>query len=119
MPRREPPGSPSGRTPSVAASDPGAVASLRSVTVPRPWVDRGARFVGFALLVPVALLYAASGLVVPQPWLTGLWALGLAIVVYAVLHRHDAWRVLGAPVAAVVAWVVIITLGDVVLGWTA
>lgn len=83
------------------------------------WVDQGARIVGYALLAPVALLYAVSGLVVPQPWLTGLWVLGLVIVAYAVRHRRRAWRVLAAPVAAVGAWVVIVTLGDVLLGWTA
>ena len=83
------------------------------------WAARTARVLGFVLLVPVGILYLASGLVVPQPWLVGVWALGIAMVVYAVWQRHRPWRVLATPIVAVLVWVAVVTLGDVLLDWTA
>lgn len=66
------------------------------------------------------LPYAGSGLVAP-PWgvalLWLLWAalLGLAVV----LFRRGSWLVLLPAPAALALWALVVTLGDVLLGWTA
>ena len=78
-----------------------------------------ARVAGFVLLVPVGILYLVSGLVVPLPWLVGLWALGVGLVVYAVVNRRRPWHVLAVPFVAVALWVAIVSLGDAFLDWTA
>ena len=77
------------------------------------------RVLGFVLLVPVGLLYLASGLVVPQPWLTALWAVGAGVVAYAVRNRRRPGLVLAAPVVAVLVWVGAVSLGEALLDWTA
>lgn len=65
--------------------------------------------------------YAASGLLAP-PWayvvLYGVWT-GLLVVAVR-LFRTDRrpWTLL-VPVASIVAWIAIISLGGAVLGWTA
>ncbi|MGH9226910.1 MAG: hypothetical protein ACRD2W_24705 [Acidimicrobiales bacterium] len=82
-------------------------------------IARAARVVGFALLIPAGLLYAASGLVVPMPWLVGLWLAFVALAVYAVRHRTEPWRVLTVPVGAVVLWFVVVSAGGALLDWTA
>ena len=85
----------------------------------RSLLDATVTVAGFALLVPVGLLYVASGLVVPLPWLVGVWALGAAVVAFAVWSRRRPWVVLATPVVAVVLWVVIVTVGEALLDWTA
>ena len=75
--------------------------------------------VGFALFVPVGILYLASGLVVPMPWLVAVWALGVARLAYAVWRRRDPWHVFATPFVAVALWVAIVSAGDVFLDWTA
>ena len=74
---------------------------------------------GFALFAPVSILFLASGLVVPQPWLTMLWAVGAAFLGYAIVNRHRPWIVLAAPVAAILLWIALLTLGGALLNWTA
>lgn len=83
------------------------------------WTARAATVVGFVLLAPVGFLYVVSGLVVPQPWLAGLWAFWAALTVYAVRHRTEPWRVLATPVIAVLVWVGVVMLGGALLDWTA
>ena len=78
-----------------------------------------ARVLGFALMFPVAFLYISSGLVVPGPYLFFLWALWGALLVIAIVKRHD-WRiVLATPVVAFILWFVIVFAGGELLGWTA
>lgn len=83
------------------------------------WVTRGATILGFALLLLVGFLYVVSGLVVPQPWLTGLWVFWVVLALYAVRHRTTPWRVLVAPVVGILVWLVFITVGGALLDWTA
>ncbi|MEW6153684.1 MAG: hypothetical protein AB1673_06810 [Actinomycetota bacterium] len=78
-----------------------------------------ARALGVVLLVPVSLFYLASGLVVPMPWLVAVWALGVAAVAYAIVNRRHRWRVAATPVVSFALWVVVLSLGDALLGWTA
>ena len=77
------------------------------------------RGLGFALLVPVGLLYLASGLVVPLPWLAGMYALFLGLVVVAVASRERPWRVLAVPAAGVLLWGAIVSAGEALFDWTA
>lgn len=75
---------------------------------------------GIVLYVTVGGLYLASGLVVPYPWVFALWALwitGIAGLV-RVLRRSPAWAPAVAA-GALIVWVVIVALGDRLLGWTA
>ncbi len=67
---------------------------------PQPDQERGpwpavAAVVAFLLLAPVGFFYAASGLLVPGPWLFLLWVLFVVLVVVAVLLARRA-VVLGA-----------------------
>ena len=77
------------------------------------------RGLGFALLVPVGILYLASGLVVPLPWLAGMYVLFAGLVAVAVGSRDRPWRVLGVPLAGVVLWGAIVSAGEALLDWTA
>ncbi len=65
--------------------------------------------------------YAASGLLAP-PWayvvLYGIWALLLVFGIQLLRTGRKPWALL-VPVASVVAWIGIISLGGAVLGWTA
>ena len=92
---------------------------VRAMSPAPAWAAQGARIAGFVLLVPVGLLYLSSGLLVPLPWLAGLWALFVAFASYAVVHRREPWRVLAVPVVAVLFWLGAVSLGDAFLGWTA
>ena len=85
----------------------------------RRWTARAGTVLGFVLLAPVGYLYVVSGLVVPQPWLAGLWAAWVLLTLYAVRHRSEPWRVLATPVAAVLLWVVVVMVGGALLHWTA
>ena len=77
------------------------------------------RGLGFALLVPVGILYLASGLVVPLPWLAGMYALFAALVVAAVGFRDRPWRVLAVPLVGVLLWGGIVSAGEALFDWTA
>jgi len=83
------------------------------------WVAPATTVLGFALFVPVSILFLASGLVVPQPWLTMLWAAGAAFLAYAIANRHRPRIVLATPVAAILLWIAVVTLGGAFLNWTA
>jgi hypothetical protein len=64
--------------------------------------------------------YALSSLLVPPIGLLGLWALWVVgLVVTFSLRRWSRWLpMLGAPLSLLV-WAGYLTLGDVLLGWTA
>lgn len=83
------------------------------------WVAPLVTVAGFLLLVPVGVLYLASGLVVPLPWTVLVWGLGLALAAYAVASRRRPGVVLAVPVVAVVLWVVFVSAGSAMFGWTA
>jgi hypothetical protein len=89
------------------------------VRPPPAWVGSATTVLGFALFVPVSILFLVSGLVVPQPWLTMLWAVGAVFLAYAVANRHRPWIVLATPVAAILLWIAVVTLGGAFLNWTA
>lgn len=67
-----------------------------------------------------AVPYLASGLVAP-PWgvalLLALWAAGWWPL--AALLRRRSWLSLSAAPAAVAVWVLVVFVGDILLGWTA
>ena len=81
--------------------------------------DRSSRLLAFVALVPVGFFYAASGLLVPGPWLFLMWLLFAVLVVIAVVlaRRRTSW-VLVVPVVGAGAWWAIVAAGEEWLGWT-
>jgi hypothetical protein len=81
---------------------------------------RAFALVGFALLLAVGLLVAASSLVAP-PWgVIVLWIVWITAAVWAArTWRRRAFAPLIAGAATIVFWVGFINFGDIVLGWTA
>lgn len=78
-----------------------------------------ATVLAFLGLVPAGFFYAASGLVVPGPWLYLMWLMFIGLVVIAVVlaRRRSSW-VLAVPVCAGAAWWAIVAAGEEWLGWT-
>jgi hypothetical protein len=74
---------------------------------------------GFLLLLVAGFFYLASGLVVPAPWLIILWAIWVALAVYAVRNRHHPWRVFAIPFIAGGVWFIFVEGGSRLFGWTA
>ena len=92
---------------------------------PQPAVERGsagptaAAVVALLAMVPVGFFYAASGLLVPGPWLFLLWVVYLVLVSVGVrLFRRRSYLVLAVPVVAAVVWFGTLTAGEAWLGWT-
>lgn len=87
-------------------------------TSPTP-LQRVAVIVGLLAYLASGFLYLTSGLVVPGGalvvlwlvWLTGMW------FVAKLLARWSWWVLLSAP-AAVLFWVVYLSLGETLFGWT-
>lgn len=76
--------------------------------------------IGIGLYVLVGVLYIASGLVMPYPWVFGMWALwGTGFVVLIRVFRASPVWTPAVPVGAVVLWVVIVQLGSWLFDWTA
>lgn len=70
-------------------------------------------------MVPVGFFYAASGLLVPGPWLFLMWLLYLALLVATfALTRRRSYLVLVPPVLGAVLWWAIVSAGEAWLGWT-
>jgi hypothetical protein len=92
-------------------------------TVPRPPRTVGrtvVAVVGLLLMLPVGFFYLTSGLVVPGPWIFVLWVLFLALLLAAVqLARRRSWWVPAVPAAAFALWMLLLTLGERLLGWQA
>jgi hypothetical protein len=83
-----------------------------------PW-PAVAAVVAFLLLAPVGFFYAASGLLVPGPWLFLLWAVFVVLVVVAVLlARRRSYWVLSVPVLGGAFWWGVVSAGEAWLGWT-
>lgn len=76
--------------------------------------------VGIGLYLAVGILYVASGLVMPYPWVFGMWALWLAgwVLVIRVVQATPVWTPIVA-VGAVGLWVIIVQLGSWLFDWTA
>jgi hypothetical protein len=76
--------------------------------------------IGIALYVLVGVLYVASGLVMPYPWVFGMWALWLGgfFVLAKVFSASRPWTP-AVPVAAAAVWVIIVQLGSWLFDWTA
>jgi hypothetical protein len=76
--------------------------------------------IGIVLYAATGALYLSSGLMVPFPWLLGLWAVwlaGVALGVWVFRSRPVLTPLLA--VGAAVLWFVILSLGERYLGWTA
>ena len=70
-------------------------------------------------MVPVGFFYAASGLVVPGPWLFLMWLLYATLLVAALrLTRRRSYAVLLPPLVGGVLWWAIVSAGEAWLGWT-
>jgi hypothetical protein len=68
----------------------------------------------------VGYFYLAGGLVIPGYVLLPLWAVWVLLAWWLVsLARRRSWWTPLAPVAAAVLFLVVITVGEQVLGWTA
>ncbi len=76
--------------------------------------------VGIALYLVVGWVYLASGLVVPFPWVVGLWVLWLAglPLLWRAFKTQPVWAWTVAAGAAVV-WVGLVLAGGALFGWTA
>ena len=77
-------------------------------------------WLGLALMLVVGFQYLGTGLVAP-PWVYAI-IIPLWLVLFWIALRNLRRRPLVSflmPFAAVLAWVAIVTLGDVFLGWTA
>ena len=68
----------------------------------------------------VGYFYLAGGLVIPGYVLIPLWVVWLLLAWWLVsLARRNSWWTPLAPVAAAVLFVLVLTVGEQVLGWTA
>ena len=68
----------------------------------------------------VGFYYVAGGLVIPGYVLFPLWAIWILLAWWLVtLARRNSWWTPLAPVAAAVLFLVVITVGEQVLGWQA
>jgi len=79
-----------------------------------------AGIVGIALYLLVGVLYIASGLVIPYPWVFGMWVLwGVGwLLVIKVFQGSPPWTVV-VSLGAVALWAVIVQLGSWLFDWTA
>jgi len=76
-------------------------------------------WVGIAMQLLVGFPYLISGLIVPAPYLLGLWLVWVAFAVAAVglLRRRPAMVPL-VPLAAAGSWFGLLALGAHFLHWT-
>jgi hypothetical protein len=76
--------------------------------------------IGALLYLAVGWIYLGSGLVMPYPWVYGMWAIWIAglFVLIRVFERSQMWTS-AVPIVAVVIWVVLVQLGSWLFGWTA
>ncbi|MEO7803368.1 MAG: hypothetical protein ABIS18_02740 [Actinomycetota bacterium] len=72
-----------------------------------------------ALVIDGAFYIVFAGLLVPAYALPFLWAIWGGFVVLAIRWRKRPWRVLIVGAGAFLVWLLIVTLGSILLGWTA
>jgi hypothetical protein len=78
-----------------------------------------AAVVAWLAMVPVGFFYAASGLVVPGPYLFLMWAAYVVLLVAGVvLTRWRSYWVLAVPVVGGVLWWAVVSAGERWLDWT-
>ena len=87
-------------------------------------MDRRPRLVGLIALVmhlAVGVVpYLGSGLVAPTYGVAVLWSIWLALLGLGIwLWRTNPRWAWGVPAGALAAWVLVVTLGEVLLDWTA
>lgn len=75
--------------------------------------------VGFGLHLVVGYVYLVVGLVVPAPWLLGLWAIWATLAVLAFRRRTRPWFLLATPFVAVAVLALALYLGGRYLNWQA
>lgn len=94
----------------------GRAAERVTVSAPR----RVVAVVSLLMLAPVGFMYLVSGLVVPGPWLFGMYALLAVLVVVTVqLARRGSFWALAVPPVAAGLWFAILTAGERFLDWQA
>lgn len=70
-------------------------------------------------MAPVGFFYAASGLLVPGPYLYLMWlAYALLLGTAVWLARRRSYLVLTVPVVGALLWWAVISAGEAWLGWT-
>lgn len=76
--------------------------------------------IGLVLYAATAILYLASGLIVPLPGLVVLWVIWLAGIALLIWVWRN-WRLYTPLVAAAAAifWWAYVTVGESLFGWTA
>lgn len=74
---------------------------------------------GVLLHVLIGFFYAFSGLLAPMWAVAVLWAIWLGLATLMWRWRSRPFHVLAIPFVAAGIWWGVITLGDVLLGWTA
>jgi hypothetical protein len=85
---------------------------------PDPWPVVAAA-VALVAMVPVGVFYAASGLLVPGPWVYLLWLLYVVLLALSLLlARRRSYLVLAVPVAGAATWFAILQAGETWWGWT-
>jgi len=85
-----------------------------------PKIELAIGVVGIVLYLLLGVLYLGSGLVMPYPWVFGMWALWIAgsVVLARVFSGRRPWTP-AVPVAGLGAWVIIVLAGEQLFGWTA
>jgi hypothetical protein len=90
--------------------------STRTAPATGPLV--AAAFAGVAHLV-VGYFYLVGGLAIPGQVLLPMWILWIVLAVVLVrLARRRSWWTPAVPLAAAAVFVLVITVGEQVLGWT-
>jgi hypothetical protein len=79
----------------------------------------GMLVVGYVLLGALAYLYLASGLVVPAPWLWGLWAVGLVMIGLSIRWWRRPLLVLALSFVGALFWLAYVQGLGSLFDWTA
>jgi len=76
--------------------------------------------VGIVAYAATGILYLASGLIVPGPWIIVLWAIWIAgmYLVVTLFRQHRLWTPVIA-VGAAALWWLFVTVGESLFGWSA
>jgi hypothetical protein len=79
-----------------------------------------AGIVGLAAHLLTGVLYVGSPLVAPPPGVLVLAAGWLLLLVVAIrLRRERPWFTLLVPAVSIAFWVAVLSLGELLFGWTA
>jgi len=82
--------------------------------------SRAAVIIGIVLYLIVGYFYLFTGLMAPVPWVAALWIVWVGGLMLIVRWRtRRPYAVLIIPFAAMGLWMLVLWLGDQLLGWTA